>query len=341
MTGLSGRRAEFTRRLDELRALMDERGAAACLLEQRRNFAWLTAGGVNHVVLASEAGAAPLLVTRDAAAVLAPINEAARLADEELAGLDVEVASLDWFDASAPAAEIARRAPGPVARDADLEDALVRLRSILSPFDADRVAWLGALVRDVLAQALGTVVAGMAEDAVMASALAALATEGVRAPVCLAAADERIERYRHPLPGATRVDRRIMVVLVAERWGLHVAATRFLELEPPGPDLARRLEATAAVQRAMHEATVAGSTLGEVLDAARGAYARTGFPDEWRLHHQGGTIAYQGRERIAVPGDRTRIEPGMAFAWNPSITGAKAEETFLLAQDGSRRVVTA
>jgi antitoxin VapB len=159
--------------------------------------------------------------------------------------------------------------------------------------------------------------------------------------VVLAAADERIERYRHPLPSEAPMRRRLMLVVVAERFGLHVAATRFKELVRPDAELRRRIDAVAEVQLALREATRPGATLGDCFAAAQAAYARVGFPDEWRLHHQGGLIGYQGRERIAVPTDPTVIEPGMAFAWNPSITGTKVEETFLLDDEGRQRPILA
>ena len=337
----TARLVEHERRVTQVRELLERRGAASCLLTSRKNFAWITAGGANHVVLASEQGAAPLLVTWDEVVLLAPVNEAARVAVEELDGLPIEVVSLDWFDADAAAAEARRRTPGEPLSDDALDAELTTLRSVLSPFDRERLAWLGGAARDALESAVGGVRAGDTEDAVVGRLVGRLAGEGIRVPVCLAAADGRIERYRHPLPTATRVERRLMAVIVAERWGLHVAATRFAELDAPSGELAARLDATRAVQRAMHEATQPGRTLGDVLEAARAAYRDTGFAEEWQLHHQGGTIAYRGRERIAVPGDATRIEPGMAFAWNPSITGAKVEDTFVLEEDGSRRLVTA
>jgi Xaa-Pro aminopeptidase len=89
----------------------------------------------------------------------------------------------------------------------------------------------------------------------------------------------------------------------------------------------------------MHAATRPGATFGDVFAVAQAAYADAGFPDEWRDHHQGGSIGYQPRERVALPGDPTTIESGMAFAWNPSIAGAKAEDTIVIA-DGAARTVT-
>jgi hypothetical protein len=43
---------------------------------------------------------------------------------------------------------------------------------------------------------------------------------------------------------------------------------------------------------------------------------------------------YTPREIIASAGIRREIKAGQAFAWNPSITGAKAEETFILGENG-------
>lgn len=336
---IGDRAPEVEARLAALREVLERRGDPAVLLRARRNFAWLTAGGESHIVLSSESGVAPILVTRDEAVAITQNIEAVRIAEEELDGLGIETVPVPWWEPGAIDREAARRAGGrsPVT-DEDLEADLVPLRSRLSRLDRHRLGELGAVGVAAVEGALGTVESGMTEHDLAAELLARLA--GVRAPVVLVAADERIARYRHPLPVGATISRRVMLVLVAERWGLHAAVTRFLELEPPGGDLAARIEAVATVEQAFHEASQPGTTLGDVFAAGQRAYAEAGYPDEWRDHHQGGTIAYQGRESIATPGDATRIEAGMAFAWNPSIAGAKAEDTFILEADGSRRTVT-
>jgi Xaa-Pro dipeptidase len=332
------RSALVQERLAAVRDVLDRLGRPAALLRTRRNFAWLTAGGANHIVLASETGVAPLLVTRDAVVAITQNIEAARIADEELAGLGIETVPVPWWEPGAIDREATVRGRGVPATDDDVEADLVPLRSVLAPLEQERLAGIGVAARLAVEQSLAAVEPGTTEDDLAAELLGRL--PGLRAPVVLVAADDRIARYRHPLPAGAPIQRRVMLVLVAERWGLHVAITRFRELEPPSDDLARRTAAVAEVERAFHEATVPGATLGGVFAAGEAAYERAGVPDEWRDHHQGGTIAFQGRETIATPGDRTPIVAGMAFAWNPSIAGAKAEETFILGADGSRRVVT-
>lgn len=318
---------------------MREKGGAGALIESRRNFSWLTLGGVNHVVQSSQNGVVPLLITAGATLALAPINEAARIRDEELAELPIEVRSIPWYaDLAVAAGAIAGN--GRLLGDRDLEPELVAARSRLAAIERDRMAQLGRLAATSVNEALQGLVPGDTEDDVAAAVLATVSGQGARAPVLLAAADERIDRYRHPLPAGAPAHRRLMLVLVVERSGLHAAITRIRELEPPDAELDRRRQASARILEVMHDATRPGRTLGSVLQAARDAYHEMGFADEWELHHQGGSIGYQGRERIAVPGDVTPIEPGMAFAWNPSITGAKAEETIMLEPDGSSRILT-
>ncbi len=332
--------AEVEARIEIVRRLLHRRKAGGVMLSARHNFSWLTRGGVNHVLMATQDGAVPVVVTAKEVIALAPTNEAARIADEELGGLPIEVRPTPWHDEGA-ARRIAEAAAGDaLLDDGDLAAVLLPHRSRLDRVERERIIELGRLALSAAEAGLAAVTLGDTETDGVTAMAETVARHDARAPVMLAAADERIDRYRHPLSAGAEVHRRLMLVLVVERWGLHAAVTRIRELEPPHAELARRNDAAADVLDAMHRATHPGATLGEVLAAARVAYRETGFAAEWELHHQGGSIGYQSRERIAVPGDATPIEPGMAFAWNPSITGAKAEETLLLLPDGEQRIVT-
>ncbi len=64
------------------------------------------------------------------------------------------------------------------------------------------------------------------------------------------------------------------------------------------------------------------------------AYARAGYPGEWQLHHQGGPAGYEPREFVATPDVSVRVAAGQAYAWNPSITGTKVEDTVLITDQG-------
>lgn len=324
-------RADAVReRLEGLRALLSDRGAPAVLLSSRATFAWLTLGGLNHVVVGSEHGAVPLLVSADGAWALAPQNEAARIADEELVGLPIEVRPVPWEIPGAAAAVAAELAGGAVLAEDGLGSALVERRSQLIATEHDRMRELADDIASTLDGLLPDVRRGDTEHTVAGRVAGALLATGIRAPVLLVAADDRIERYRHPIPTATPVLGRVMAVAVGERWGLHAAVTRIVNLGPPSPEIRRRAAATAEVLEAMRAATRAWATLDDVLAAARRAYESSGFGDEWRLHHQGGTIGYGPRERVATPGDRTELRAGMAVAWNPSITGTKLEATMIV-----------
>jgi Xaa-Pro aminopeptidase len=161
---------------------------------------------------------------------------------------------------------------------------------------------------------------------------AALRSHGLVPDVLLAATDERIRRYRHAIPTNATVERRVMLVTSAERHGLYANITVIHNFDVPDAETRTRMDACQAILTRAHDATRPGRTLADVFADIQRFYADAGFPDEWRLHHQGGSTGYRSRETIATPDTHDEIVAGMAFAWNPSITGAKAEETFLLAE---------
>jgi antitoxin VapB len=66
-------------------------------------------------------------------------------------------------------------------------------------------------------------------------------------------------------------------------------------------------------------------------------YRETGYADEWKQHHQGGPMGYEGRDYKATPTETRRVVENQAVGWNPSITGTKSEDTIL----SSGEVITA
>jgi antitoxin VapB len=72
---------------------------------------------------------------------------------------------------------------------------------------------------------------------------------------------------------------------------------------------------------------------------AEQAYSRSGYPDEWKKHHQGGLAGYEPREITATPATDQPVEVNQVYAWNPSITGAKSEDTILVGGE-SNQVLT-
>ena len=81
-------------------------------------------------------------------------------------------------------------------------------------------------------------------------------------------------------------------------------------------------------------------SLGQIFERATAAYAKAGFADEWQLHHQGGPAGYEPREIVATPGATHVVAVGQTYAWNPSITGTKSEDTILVGEKGNEVLTT-
>ncbi|MGQ9651469.1 MAG: M24 family metallopeptidase [Phycisphaerae bacterium] len=323
---------------------MESHSLDAVVLAQRPNFAWYTVGGLNHVGTADSTGIAALLITRDRAICITNNIEAPRLADEELADLDIEVKAAPWFNEAAMqalwSAEIAglRTAcdvslpalPGEVWR---LGTDFAALRWVMTEGEIRRYRILAREVAECLELACGQAKPGMTEFDLAARIAQAAFAKGIRTPVLLVAADDRTRRYRHPIPTGRLFERHGMGVLGGERHGLTVSLSRLFSFGAVDSDLRHRHEAVCQVDAAMIAATRPGKAMGEVLALAQEVYAQQGFTDEWTFHHQGGLTGYLGREVRVGPGCSLPIQTNQIFAWNPSIGGTKSEDTILVGAD--------
>jgi Xaa-Pro dipeptidase len=342
--------AEKVRRVE--RVLAAER-LGGVLVGAQHNFSWLTAGGSNGIDLSREAGAGALLVRNDGKRfVLANRIEMPRLLAEELAGAEFEPVEFAWEEEKAAPTFLADRARsllgGNSALGSDLpagpgvavvEGALAACRYQLTPPEVERFRQLGRDAGEAVGQLVRSLEPGLTELEVARRASDALASRGMRAVVNLVAADERIQKFRHPVPTERRWEKVLMSVVCARRGGLIVSLTRIVCAGEVPAELRRRTEAAARVNASLLAATRPGATGAELYRTAALAYAAAGFAGEERLHHQGGAAGYRTRDWVAHPASAEVVQAGQAFAWNPSVMGTKAEET-VIAHEGGVEVVT-
>jgi Xaa-Pro dipeptidase len=331
---LKGRRA----RQQRLRELMERQGLAALLLRRPANFAWYTGGADNRVDHASPFGVADVLITLDAELIFTNNIEAPRMREEQTP--DLEVVEHPWYgdEAVAIRAVVGDASLGtdfPLEGAMDVSGEVAPLRYVLDPVILERYRRVGTDGAAAVMEAAESLEPGMSEHEAAANLAAACRRRGLFSPVLLAAADDRIGRYRHPIPQGGFAERRVMLVVSAERGGLYANVTRIVDFEEPERELKRRQAACETILgRLREEATRPGRTLADAFQDCQDFYEEAGFRDEWMLHHQGGMTGYASREIIATPQTYQQIQIGQAFAWNPPITGTKAEETFVLTESG-------
>lgn len=325
-------------RRERLRELLDHYGLDAIVLRRPANFAWYTGGADSRVDHVSPFGVADIVVTADEELVLTSSIEAARMREEQTP--ELVVVEYTWFEGPERTLRDVTHG-GLVGADVELghavlvDDEVSELRRVLDPDAIERLRAVGSDATDALGEAAGELAPGMNELDAAAVLDAACRRRGLSAPVLLAAAGDRIQRHRHPIPVGATIEQRAMLVISAERGGLYANVTRIVDLDEPDPELKRRQTACNEIlQRMRTEATRPHRTLADAFDDCRRFYREAGFPGEEIRHHQGGTTGYRSREIIATPMTRHAIRVGQAFAWNPSITGAKAEETFVLTETG-------
>jgi Xaa-Pro dipeptidase len=335
----AGLAPEIAEKMERIAGFLDRHKLSALLLGRHENIAWATAGRVEaRVALGSETAVTSLLLTRDGRRFyIAPINEGPRLAAEEFAGLGFEPILYPWYESAAQ--QIQRLTDGePVGSDIGAPGTarvdLGSLRTPLFPAEMDRFRALGRLTAEATVTVLESLEPGLTEYEMAARTAAALLARGVAPTVLLMGTDDRIRKYKHAVPRGGVLERYGMINLCARKWGLVVSITRFVHFGPLPEDLSASFCHAAHIHSELLHATRPGATAATLYATAQKAYAAGSAPEEIELHHQGGPCGYVERAWLITPAGEQTVDLPQAFAYNPSLRGAKVEDTVLVTNEG-------
>jgi Xaa-Pro dipeptidase len=330
--------ADAAARRERLRTWLDQEGLDGVILSRRDNFAWLTCGGDSHVLKNTEVGAGHLVITADRQYLLAYSMDAARLLEEQAAGQGYELVVLHWYDG-----DVRRRALDlagkrvaadtlfPGAREANLE--ISHLHDPLTPLEVERCRWLGRAVAAILEDVASELYPGQTEEEIARLLHSRFILEGIELDVLIVGSDERIVRYRHPLPTRKPLERYLLLHPAARRWGLHANVSRSLHFGQPPEAVRLAYQAAATVEARIFALLKPGIRFQDIFEKQKIWYAELGFPDEWQYHFQGGPTGYLVSDGLRHQTDAV-VASCQAFDWFITVTGAKVEELGLLTPHG-------
>jgi Xaa-Pro dipeptidase len=328
-----------------VKSFLDTEGFKALLLKRQANFSWLTCGGLNLVGITTELGATSLLITGKEKFLISNNIEAPRMVEEEaLEQQGFIVKTYPWHEDREAAivkemvgdAQLGSDVPFPGA--VTVSEEVARLRYSLTPEEVNRYRWLGERASRALEQTLMETRRGEKESEVVGRLCSNLWKDRIDPVTLMAAADDRVSRFRHPIPTEKRIEKYLMVSVNARKWGLIVSFTRFLYFGKVPDELLEKYLANVFIDCTFMAASLPGLPAREVLQRGIDAYREKGFPEEWKLHHQGGSIGYTGRDYRTTFNTQESIQENQAFTWNPSITGTKSEDTILATSKGPEMI---
>jgi len=340
--------SEIEIKTERLTQMLSAENLGGVLLGSQHNFAWATGGKSSGINLSIEPGACFLFVRADGKKfVLANNIEMPRILAEEISAEEFEPVEFSWQEEKASGDFVIEKAKSLVLGDRNIasdlslssniravEGLIARCRYELTEAEITRFRDLGKDAGSVMSKIFELIKPGETEKTIARKVKNALLFYNIESVVTLVGADERIARFRHPVPTENVWKKVLLIAVCAKREGLIASLSRIASVGEIPDELQRKTEAVAHVFANFLAATKPGANGAEIYQIAADAYAEKGFGDEINLHHQGGAAGYKSRDWVAHPASAEIVQKNQAFAWNPSITGTKAEETVITTENG-------
>lgn len=338
---------EVAAKLELIRNALTETEAQGVRFKGTDWFAWATAGGSNTVLLTAETGVAEVLVTLENAWILTDEIEAQRLKDEEISE-NFQFQINPWADTEARESFVREATNGgkvlcdrPIPHiEKRLPPSLQNHKRVLMSSELERYRELGRKASEAMTEVLKAAKPTWTEYQLAGAGAEALWARGLHPALTLVAGERRLPLYRHATASGEQIGRQAMMVFCARGYGLYANLTRFVYFGAMADEYKKLHQDIREIEAFALHLCQPETGLNSVYDGIKQAYEKYGYPNAIREHHQGGSTGYLAREIVANPTTTDTLAENMAVAWNPSLPGAKIEDTFAILNDGKLENLT-
>lgn len=329
---------EIEEKLSRIRKLMEEERLDAVLLTLTPNFFWVTGGKSGFVDKGTMDAAVKILVDKENAYVICNSSEQFRVMEEELVDGSFELISYLWHEDESERLKPylqGKRAGSDsgIYGTINIADKIQKLRYTLTAEEEKRMREIGLECAQILEESVKQIVPGETELEVAGNVTGKLMAKGYQVPVCLVASDDRMYKYRHPIPTEKMIEKYAMVAICGQKYGLTISMSRIISFEPLTQELQNRYDALLKIDATYILNTKAGVLSREILEKAYAVYEAEGYEKDFHLHHQGGALGYLTRDYCTNERSTECVCDHQGYSWNPTIAGVKLEDTYIINGD--------
>ena len=326
---------ELKEKFTRVRELLKKLKLDGILMTQTPNFYWIT-GGKNDIVDSGSGNAASrVLLLDDKAYVFCNSSEFYRVSEEELPDDAFEKVMYYWHynEAEVIGKYMEGKKIGSDNGDFGTENIaheIQKMRYVLTEAERARMMEIGPECAKILEDCVREVKKGQTELEIAGFVNAAFTAKGYTIPVCLVGSDERLLKYRHPLPKDKKIENIIMVAICPQKYGLTISISRIKSFVKLSKEIKDKYDALLKIDATYIVNTKAGVLSRDILQKAYEVYKETGYEKDFHLHHQGGALGYLTRDYCTNFRTEEVVQNHQGYSWNPTISGVKIEDTYVI-----------
>lgn len=329
---------DFNLKLERLWEKLQAHDLDGIYLNRRANFAWLT-GGDNRIFMNHPTGSSSLLVTRNGLYLLAAVMDGARMQEEEIAGLGIELKRHFWFENRQDILGhlihgLQIGCDTPTEGCEMLDDTFwAELHFPLTEYDINIARQVGVETDVVFQKVCRQIQPGDSERTIAGLLMGEFSAQGFYASVMLVGSDERLFKYRHCLPTEKPVEKLVLLHFAGHKHGFHANITRMVHFGKLSEDIHQRYQTVCTLNAMLLSTLEPGLPFIELGQRMKTAYAQLGYADEWKQHVQGFPCGYETCYDGWAVQPHAKVNYKQTYDWLQTIPGVKTEELSLFAQE--------